>query len=94
MFAPIAQVPYSQITAPTGTGVLRDGQGWIAYGQSVAQNTGLTISYPFGRTPLWVQLLDNGTTAQTRLQVTARSATAITIKPLDAALVSALIEIR
>jgi hypothetical protein len=89
-------VPYSSLVtmAPTGTTIVLDGRGWLAPGISVAQNTAKTITYNFGRVPIFVRLLDNSASAQTRLQVTARSATSVTIVPLDAALSDALIEIR
>ncbi len=93
-FAAIGSTPYSQVNPPAGTTVIRDGQGWLAAGLTVGLGLPITITYPFGRVPIWVQLLDNGATAQTRLQVTARSATAVTIVPLDAALTAALVEIR
>jgi hypothetical protein len=89
-----AVVPYQLQAAPSGTQTVRDGAGWIAFGVSTALATPVVITYPFGRVPLFVRLLDNGATAQTRLQVTARSATAVTIVPLDAALTSASVEIR
>lgn len=93
-FAIVSTVPYQQQYAPAGTTLVRDGPGWLAPGLTIGMGTPITITYNFGRVPVFVRLLDNGTTAQTRLQVTARSATAVTIVPLDAALTAALVEIR
>lgn len=93
-FADAAAIAFSMRNAPTGSGVVRDGLGWLAPGLSIAQGSTITVTYNFGRVPIFVQLLDNGTTAQTRLQVTARSATAVTFKPLDAALTGALVRIQ
>lgn len=91
LFAPADVVPLQFRAAPAAA--MKDGLGWAVPNVTVAQNGTLVVTHPLGRVPVGVALLDNGANAPSRIQVTARSSTSVTIKPLDAALSAALIRI-
>lgn len=93
IFAPSAVVPFQYRNTPTNQS--KDGLGQNLIAPAVAQNASQALPHTLGRVPVIVQCLDNLTNPQTRLQVTARSSTSVTIVPLDAALLQgALIRVQ
>ena len=84
VFAPAEVVPFQYRNRPlNGT---RDGLGENHIPGATAQNAPVAVNHKLARVPVGVALVDNAALAPTRLQVTARSSTSVTIVPLDAAL--------
>lgn len=87
LFAPYKLVPYNLLAAPVDRD--RHGGGQFRVGLTVAQNSPLVVAHDLNRVPVGCRVEDNGTVAQTRLTVSARSNTSLTVTPLDAALSAA-----
>ncbi len=83
-FAPFALVPFNFVGPAVDRARMSGGQ--IRVGITGSQGGSIAMTHDLARVPVGVMLLDNGALAQTQLQVSARSSTAVTVVPLTAAL--------
>lgn len=88
VFAPFAAVPFFFAGGQRPTDRQRAGSGQYRLPGAIAAGVATVVTHDLKRVPVCCNLVDNGTTVQTPLLVTARTATQVTVTPtgaLDAA---------
>jgi len=80
-FAPLAAIPWFFAGGQRPSTGQRAGSGVYLLPGAVAVGTPTALPHKLGRTPVCVRMVDNGVTAEPLLQVTARSATSVTVVP-------------